>query len=252
MSEFKDYIAEDGTMSLVSRYNGGMREGYDGELETAFNDNGIMGRTLLMFLNPMFKVGYLTTIRLLESVIPGLFHRNAGRDDYINSDDNLLLMACGCAKVGDKSIFKRILKHFWPLPIWNDEKGRAGKLQLKTKLRPSGFFQPHVWAMFQLAAGFLWEPLSAAWLGINLLVHAWFPKPWNPDRRLIAWARCLTIEERQDRILFLYRPFLNYAVRQFKADVIKVGGIQREFARYYGKDKNHPLYLKSRGVMWRK
>ena len=239
----KDYIAEDGLMSLTSRSEDGMRPGHGtSRLETVNNDNGILFRTLYMYLTN-YEDNYTYAVVMTESKVEGLYHRNRGRINYINSDDNLLAMASGCLRVGDASMFKKINKHFF---IWNDE--NPGHLQLKVKFRPSGFFQPHVWAMFQMASGLLWEPLSAFWLFTNLLVNSWFYKKKQFDRKMILWLRCRSIEENSKKIFFLYRPFIKWAVKQFKKRTIKEGGAQIYFSYYF--NKQHPNYIESRGLMW--
>jgi len=173
------WISED---YLMGNHKGNFRPSYGENPENTVNeDNGILTRMLYNALNGGFfystrRLSFLHACLLLRhKTDKSQFHRNAGRDQYISSHDNLTAQAVGCIMAENKTFFKDVLKLrsvFKPWPILNNV--NPGKLHME-KHQPSGFHHPGCWFMYSLAGGEKPWIIDTIWFCGNLIINATHP-----------------------------------------------------------------------------
>lgn len=243
--DLKDWIAADGLMSLNK---GGRRPSYlppsnEYRMNTADNDNGILGIAHFLALG-----GEIEPAVLLETMALtkrwgslGLYHRSAGRENYINSQDNYNAMAYICARLGNTEIFKEII-HNWP--ILNDM--RPNWPHLKRWDWPSGIFQPSDWLSWYLVAGQSGGFVTTNWFVGNILYGNWkYPPSTHHSERLQTWIKCKTILLKQDLLVKGQKKYILWSIEKFKKKMISHGGIQTYFDYY---NPEHPNNILSRGL----
>ena len=241
----QEYLAEDGLMSLnPNAFKPPYKEHFP---QTSNGDNGILVRAEFEWLiqDVINRTDFIRAVmRTQHESVPGLFHRNPGRDNYVQSHDNWIGQSAGLILFDDTVIMETAMKHW---PIWNNVD--PGKVSLKSRHTPSGVFQGHVLFLMYLAAGKTPHWVYTVWHILNLIYSRLGYKEWDHNsEHLLCWLRIKAIDKRMDLVGKRLRPFVKWSHDMYKRWRIKHGGITHTFNRYYGGD--HPCSVVASGKDW--
>jgi len=234
------YIAPDGLMSLRG---GCTYVPYDmGYPPTCDNDNGVLFLATFVCLSNIFLSDINNLFSMLEAKdCPGLYHRNPGRNNYINSHDNYTGMAYLCVRHHDTTKFKEIIKH-WPL-LNNVNPG---------KFHWEALHQPHNWFIYNLAAGKEPSWFLTIYFCLNLLYAAFrYRKLRHISELILIWLRCKVVDNRKDLLSKYKKTLVLNIIEGFKQRFYSITdgkGISQLTQLYYGNDPNHPCRQTS--LLW--
>lgn len=200
---YTKWFADDKLMALS--LDGFIPDYIDGTKTTVRNDNGFVYRDLYVSLRGIAPSWVEEKIMdsMAHKSIPGLYHRQPGRDgtdrpgeDFekhaaLNSHDNLEMMACSSIDSGLTWRFKEVIKH-WPV-INNIDPGKVNWHSIHTRT-PSGIMGPASWFLFYIAAGQQPGWISTIAYCINLMVTAFVYKHYtHHSEHWRSWRRNKTV-----------------------------------------------------------
>lgn len=235
-----EYIAEDGLMRL---YKDDSRDSYaeDSDLSTVANDNGVLFTAYFYAL--LERRGYklkaedmdiisraLTTTRHAKH--PGLYHRNDGRLDSLNSLDNYVgIMALSA--LSKDSTAKEIV-------AWGENNRWTFNNVSPEKWTWSAWRQPSHVALYKIVAGF--EPSKVEWVWL-------YASTWVNALQKFEARGDLMLEWLMEFSIAKVRPTEQLTVRhQMSRQTMKRHGGVGSLMTDYFLDPDHPCRLLSDGL----